>query len=310
MKKLEIEKQAKIVLLVFIFPLLVFSEERYCCSYKQFSYCYSDPRDTILAHDLFYTIDSVHSSICSGKFDTAMECTEPVDIEVLQNPTSLAAILGLSMGTVQRKGIVAVSRENKIFLLSPRAVLRGYRWRRVLANEYLKRFSEIKVTEADTVKHALSLMDNDLPNNGDETHAANRWIRLAGMLLNQERTTAAINELEKAALAVNGSPSWILTQTARLYLDKGNSEKALQLLSRAISLYPDDCNAYFYRALILLEMGELKKSVIDAKESLAINPFHMRAREMLIEIYEREGLFEESRKERRIAAFLRWTNRQ
>jgi tetratricopeptide (TPR) repeat protein len=68
----------------------------------------------------------------------------PVRVEILPGPEALAKLSPLTEQDVRRTGTIALSRERRIMLVTPRALLTGYGWQDTLAHEYVHYVLEVK----------------------------------------------------------------------------------------------------------------------------------------------------------------------
>jgi hypothetical protein len=59
-----------------------------------------------------------------------------VRVEILQSPEDLARVSTLTPEDIERSGTIALCKYNRLMIVSPRALLRGYGWRDTLAHEY------------------------------------------------------------------------------------------------------------------------------------------------------------------------------
>jgi Flp pilus assembly protein TadD len=58
-------------------------------------------------------------------------------VEILPVPEDLARVSPLSLDDIRRTGTIALCKFNRLMIVSPRALLRGYPWRDTLAHEYV-----------------------------------------------------------------------------------------------------------------------------------------------------------------------------
>ena len=61
--------------------------------------------------------------------------TEKVRVEIVPDAGSFERVSGLTRDEIERSGAVGICKFNKIMILSPRALVQGYRWRDALAHE-------------------------------------------------------------------------------------------------------------------------------------------------------------------------------
>lgn len=61
----------------------------------------------------------------------------PIVVEIYPEPKTLAAVSTLTEDDIRRSGTIALCKYNRLMIVSPRALLRGYSWRDTLAHEYV-----------------------------------------------------------------------------------------------------------------------------------------------------------------------------
>jgi tetratricopeptide (TPR) repeat protein len=59
----------------------------------------------------------------------------PLRLEILPNPSALAAVSGLAVDAIHTSGTVAISKWNKLMITSPTALVRGYPWADTVTHE-------------------------------------------------------------------------------------------------------------------------------------------------------------------------------
>jgi len=94
---------------------------------------YSDPRDRVLAE---YGKDVLEKSRFEIGFDLKTYPEEPVIVEIYPDMASFTLASTLSSGSVKTTGVVGICKFNRIMILSPRLLPRGYTWSDTLAHEY------------------------------------------------------------------------------------------------------------------------------------------------------------------------------
>lgn len=62
--------------------------------------------------------------------------TDSVRVEIYPNPEILAQVSPLTVEEINRSGTIALCKYNRLMIISPRALLRGYAWLDTLAHEY------------------------------------------------------------------------------------------------------------------------------------------------------------------------------
>jgi thioredoxin-like negative regulator of GroEL len=68
--------------------------------------------------------------------DLGLKPDDPIRVEILGEPATLAKLSPLSEGEIEKTGTIALSKYNKLMVVSPRATLFGYPWMDTLAHEY------------------------------------------------------------------------------------------------------------------------------------------------------------------------------
>ncbi len=61
---------------------------------------------------------------------------DPIRVEILPRPETLAQVSPLTLDEIARSGTIALSKYNRLMIVTPRALLRGYAWLDTLAHEY------------------------------------------------------------------------------------------------------------------------------------------------------------------------------
>jgi len=68
--------------------------------------------------------------------DLGLKPADPIRIELLGTPADLAKLSPLTEAEIEKTGTIALSKYNKLMVVSPRATLFGYPWMDTLAHEY------------------------------------------------------------------------------------------------------------------------------------------------------------------------------
>ncbi|HEV7555726.1 MAG TPA: tetratricopeptide repeat protein, partial [Kofleriaceae bacterium] len=68
--------------------------------------------------------------------DLGLRPADPIRIELLSAPADLAKMSPLSVTEIETTGTIALSKYNKLMVVSPRATIFGYPWMDTLAHEY------------------------------------------------------------------------------------------------------------------------------------------------------------------------------
>jgi hypothetical protein len=68
--------------------------------------------------------------------DLGLKPTDPIRVEILGAPADLAKLSPLTEAEIEKTGTIALSKYNKLMVVSPRATLFGYPWMDTLVHEY------------------------------------------------------------------------------------------------------------------------------------------------------------------------------
>ena len=68
--------------------------------------------------------------------DLGLKPTDPIRVELLGSPSDLAKLSPLTETDIETTGTIALSKYNKLMVVSPRATIFGYPWMDTLAHEY------------------------------------------------------------------------------------------------------------------------------------------------------------------------------
>jgi tetratricopeptide (TPR) repeat protein len=68
--------------------------------------------------------------------DLGLKPADPIRVELLGTPTDLAKLSPLTESDIETTGTIALSKYNKLMVVSPRATLFGYTWMDTLVHEY------------------------------------------------------------------------------------------------------------------------------------------------------------------------------
>jgi tetratricopeptide (TPR) repeat protein len=393
---------------------------------KFFIFSYKNPKDSILAYELFRVMDSARAIV--GR-DLCYTPGDKIRIEVYPDRASFITVSTLTEDEVKRTGTIALCKFNRIMFISPRSVVRGYRWRRTLCHEYvhfvinrisrntipiwfhegLAHFEEVRFTgekagelsllEKDLIYRAVKnntlvpfakmhpsmaklrdaeesgtafaevalaisylfektgyagicnilrqcALENDLDsllraavkcttdfetnlfgyirsrnfgpvkgvsvlkkdfvedNAPDESFMFRKYLRLSELLLEKNRVTAAVKELERADATGKRHSPWVLNQVGRLYENNGEPDKAMNSYNQSTGLFPEYCNGYFNRAKLKRRRGNKQGVLADLESTLYINPFHLPAREEIIEVLQELGKKRKMRAHKSILMYL------
>jgi len=99
-----------------------------------FSVWTSRGKDELLAHFAGETLEAIRTAM--GQ-DLAYLPQDPIRVEVYPDPQTLARVSPLTLSEIDRSGTIALCKYNRLMIVSPRALPRGYSWRDALAHEYI-----------------------------------------------------------------------------------------------------------------------------------------------------------------------------
>lgn len=91
-------------------------------------------KDEILVPYLLETLEAQRGAI---QRELGIEVPGKVRVEILDGVASLARLTGLTEAEIRRSGTVAVAKFDKLMLLSPRLLVKGYDWLDTAAHEYV-----------------------------------------------------------------------------------------------------------------------------------------------------------------------------
>jgi tetratricopeptide (TPR) repeat protein len=81
--------------------------------------------------------DALEAAYTSVGADLGWMPDEPVRVEILSQPSDLAKLSPLTESEIETTGTIALSKYNKLMVVSPRATLTGYPWMDTLCHEYV-----------------------------------------------------------------------------------------------------------------------------------------------------------------------------
>ncbi|MBM74676.1 MAG: hypothetical protein CMK59_04700 [Proteobacteria bacterium] len=122
-----------------------------------------------------------------------------------------------------------------------------------------------------------------------------RYARIGDLLLDKNRPKAALVEYSKAKEGAQSSeepepPSpHLISQEANCHFKLGNLEKAMEIVSSGLSLYPEYPPLYIGRAEILEAQGRYDQSIGDWREAHDIDPYQIKVEKALARGYEKQG---------------------
>ena len=94
---------------------------------------YAPGPDATIAELAGEVLDSAWQTI--GE-DLGEQPADPIRIEILGAPADLAKLSPLTETDIETTGTIALSKYNKLMVVSPRATIFGYPWMDTLAHEY------------------------------------------------------------------------------------------------------------------------------------------------------------------------------
>jgi tetratricopeptide (TPR) repeat protein len=93
-------------------------------------------KDELLA---FFAIETLVATQKALREAFGYELKGTLRVEVYSSPEVLAQVSPLTVQDIQRTGAIALSKYNRLMIVTPRALLRGYPWRDTLAHEFVHR---------------------------------------------------------------------------------------------------------------------------------------------------------------------------
>ncbi|MEE9253129.1 MAG: tetratricopeptide repeat protein [Thermodesulfobacteriota bacterium] len=100
---------------------------------RNFKVRYAHPKDKILVH---FAIDGLEKSYANIGRDFNRYPDVPVIVEIFPSLESFSHASTLTLREIQTTGVVGVCKFNRIMILSPRLLPKGYKWLDTLAHEY------------------------------------------------------------------------------------------------------------------------------------------------------------------------------
>jgi tetratricopeptide (TPR) repeat protein len=120
-----------------------------------------------------------------------------------------------------------------------------------------------------------------------EGSAADRYLRLGNMLLLRNRAHAASVEYDKG-LKLAGPTHWLFAvKVGRTQLALGDTDRALQAVAQAQSLYPELPWPHLIAGQALLAKGDAAGAIRPLLAALAVNPFDPNVHCSLAEAYQK-----------------------
>ncbi len=100
---------------------------------KHFDFYYTNPKDSILAGDVFEVLESAYEVL--GQ-DLGYQPSDKIRVEAYPDRNSFITVSTLTEDEVKRTGTIALCKFNRILFVSPRALVQGYSWKPTLCHEY------------------------------------------------------------------------------------------------------------------------------------------------------------------------------
>jgi tetratricopeptide (TPR) repeat protein len=122
--------------------------------------------------------------------DLGLLPTDPIRVELLGAPADLAKLSPLSESEIETTGTIALSKYNKLMVVSPRATIFGYPWMDTLAHEYTHLL--VSRISQDTVPVWLQ--------EGLARFEQSRWRKPPGVVLSATEQSLLANGLKKGRL--------------------------------------------------------------------------------------------------------------
>ncbi len=91
-------------------------------------------KDQLLALFAARTLEAARLAL---KADLGYAPSDPIRVEVYPSAESLARVTGLTVADIGRTGTIALCKFNRLMIVTPRSLLRGYGWLDTLAHEYV-----------------------------------------------------------------------------------------------------------------------------------------------------------------------------
>lgn len=101
---------------------------------EHFALFFDEEKDWVLAGPALATLEAAYESL--GKWLGTFP-GEKVRVEIIPSSEDFEEVSSLTRKEIETAGAIGICKFNKIMLLSPRLLLRGYSWRDALAHEYI-----------------------------------------------------------------------------------------------------------------------------------------------------------------------------
>ncbi len=101
---------------------------------KHFEISIAPGKDEILASFAGETLEAIRAAM---KQDLGYAPADTIRVEVYSKPEDLARVSALTLKDIKTSGTIALCKYNRLMIVTPRALPRGYSWRDTLAHEYV-----------------------------------------------------------------------------------------------------------------------------------------------------------------------------
>jgi tetratricopeptide (TPR) repeat protein len=91
-------------------------------------------KDALLVPYAFQTLEATRERLAA---DLGYAPSDTILVEIYEKPEDLATVSSLTEAEIHSSGTIALCKYNRLMIVSPRALLRGYAWRDTLAHEYV-----------------------------------------------------------------------------------------------------------------------------------------------------------------------------
>lgn len=103
---------------------------------ENFKVTWVNERDAIIADALLAHMEAAHNEL-SSTFAVAMKSKKKVPIEVFPDLQSFSKVSRLSLSRFRATGTIALTLEQRLMILSPRNLVKGYSWAETAVHEYI-----------------------------------------------------------------------------------------------------------------------------------------------------------------------------
>ncbi|HVX13874.1 MAG TPA: tetratricopeptide repeat protein [Pirellulales bacterium] len=145
----------------------------------------------------------------------------------------------------------------------------AYDLRKAEAADQAKRLSDIEDPE---IRKLLTTRD---PLSHEQMLLTMAYVGRANQRATQGNFEDALKDCDAAA-ELDQNAMLPLTTRAYVYLMKGNSAKAVDLLNQATLLFPEEAHPYFLRANVWKTLGQFRKALDDLNQAVELEPNNFR----------------------------------